>query len=311
MSLLNPLAFLFLLSLPVIFLFHLLRIRRQEATVSSTVFWAEAQRDQRASAPFRRFRMNLLFLLQVLAVVALTLALARPYRTVEVRGGENTVLIIDQSASMKATDVPGGRFVTARAEALRLLEGLAPGQSAMVIAAGADARLAAPFTEDRAMLRRAVEELEPLDVSGNLQAALRLARAHLAGASGSAAVHVFTDGAFELGRPPDVGQAALTWHPVGRLGRNVGVTALEVRKTHFGAFDYQLYLAVTNFASEPMEFTLRIFLDRDEVRAERVALGGGVRRSFVVPFTHQGGGLLRAPRQCFSVQFQRFGKFLL
>jgi len=189
-----------------------------------------------------------------------------------VRGDENTVLIIDQSASMKAADVPGGRFATARAEALRLLEGLAPGQSAMVIAAGADARIAAPFAEDRAMLRRAVEELEPLDVSGNLQAALRLARAHLAGASGSAAVHVFTDGAFDLGRPPDVGRAALTWHPVGRLGRNVGVTALEVRKTHFGAFDYQLFMALTNFAPEPVGFTLRISLDEREVRAEAVAL---------------------------------------
>ncbi len=36
MSFLSPAAFLFLLSLPLIFLFHLLRIRRQEATVSST-----------------------------------------------------------------------------------------------------------------------------------------------------------------------------------------------------------------------------------------------------------------------------------
>ncbi len=294
MSFLNPLAFLFLLSLPVIFLFHLLRIRRQEATVSSTVFWAEAQRDQRASAPFRRFRMNVLFLLQVLAVVALTLALARPYRTTEARGDENTVLVLDQSASMKATDVPGGRFAAARAEALRLVEGLAPGQSALVIAAGREARIAAPFTQDRATLRRALEELDPQDVSGNLQAALRLARAQLAGAAGSAAIHVFTDGAFDLGGPPEVGRATLTWHPVGRLGRNVGVTALEVRKTHFGALDYQLFMAVTNFAPEAVEFTLRIFLDRDEVRTERVALGGGVRRSFVVPFTHQGGGLLRA-----------------
>ena len=46
MSFLNPLAFLFLFSLPLIFLFHLLRIRRQEATVSSTAFWAEAQRGE-------------------------------------------------------------------------------------------------------------------------------------------------------------------------------------------------------------------------------------------------------------------------
>ena len=157
MSFLNPAAFLFLLSLPLILLFHLLRIRRQEVAVSSTRFWSEAQRDQRASAPFRRFRMNLLFLLQVLAVLALTAALARPYRTVELHGDERTVLVLDTSASMKAEDVPGGRFAAARAEALRLLADLGPGQSAAVIAAGREARVAAPFTEDRGALRRALE----------------------------------------------------------------------------------------------------------------------------------------------------------
>lgn len=293
MSFLNPAAFLFLLSLPLILLFHLLRIRRQEVAVSSTRFWSEAQRDQRASAPFRRFRMNLLFLLQVLAVLALTAALARPYRTVELHGDERTVLVLDTSASMKAEDVPGGRFAAARAEALRLLADLGPGQSAAVIAAGREARVAAPFTEDRGALRRALEGLEAQDVSGNLPAALRLARVQAA-AAGPAAVHVFTDGAFDLGGPPDVGRARLTWHPVGRLGRNVGVTALEVRKSHFGAFDYQLFMAVTNFAPDPMEFTLRIAIDQQQVWAERVALGAGVRRSFVVPFTHPGAGVLRA-----------------
>ena len=294
MSFLNPLAFLFLFSLPLILLFHLLRIRRQEATVSSTAFWAEAQRDQRASAPFRRFRMNLLFLLQVLAVLALTLALARPYRTAEVQGHQRTVLILDQSASMKAADVAGGRFAAARAEARRLVDGLAPGQSAMVIAAGREGRIAAPFAEDRAALRRALDGIEPQDVAGNMPAALRLARAQIAASADSAAVHVFTDGAFDLGGPPDVGRASLAWHPVGRLGRNVGITAFDVRKNLYGAYDYQLFMAATNFALEPVTFALRITLDQREVRTEQVALGGGVRRSFVVPFTHQGGGLLRA-----------------
>ena len=293
MSFLNPVALLFLLSVPLIFLFHLLRIRRQEATVSSTRFWVEAQRDQRASAPFRRFRMNLLFLLQVLAVLALTVALARPYRTVEVHGDERTVLVMDTSASMKAMDVPGGRFAAARAEALRLVQGLQPGQSAMVIAAGREARIAVPFTDDRRALRRGLEGLEAQDVSGNLTAALRLARVQVVAAA-AAAIHVFTDGAFDLGAPPDVGRAALAWHPVGRLGHNVGVTALEVRKNHFGAYDYQLFMAVTNFAPDPMEFTLRIVIDEQQVWAERVTLGAGVRRSFVVPFTHPGSGLLRA-----------------
>ena len=53
MTLLNPGALLALFTIPVIVLFHLLKIRRQDVTVSGTLLWADSLRDQHASAPFR------------------------------------------------------------------------------------------------------------------------------------------------------------------------------------------------------------------------------------------------------------------
>jgi len=69
MTFLSPAAFLLLLTVPVIILFHLLKIRRQPAVVSSTLFWTDSLRDQQANAPFRRLKPNLLLLLQLLAVL--------------------------------------------------------------------------------------------------------------------------------------------------------------------------------------------------------------------------------------------------
>ncbi|HEU5393578.1 MAG TPA: BatA domain-containing protein, partial [Candidatus Methylomirabilis sp.] len=105
MTFLNPAAFLLLLTIPLVILFHLLKIRRQQAVVSSTLLWADNLRDLEASAPFRRLKPNLLLLLQILAILLLALALAKRVRTVLATGYERNVLILDVSASLQVRDL--------------------------------------------------------------------------------------------------------------------------------------------------------------------------------------------------------------
>ena len=227
MSFLNPAAFFFLLGIPAVILLHLLKIRRRQALVSSTLLWTDSLRDQQASAPFRRLKPTLLLLLQILAILLLALALARPVRTVLVPGYERTVFILDVSASMQATDVAGSRFAAAKAAAAAAITTLGAGQQAMLVASAQDAQVVVPFTEDREALRRGLAGLAALDVPGRLPEALRLAQANLQVRSGTAAVEVFTDGAFEPPSVPDLGGAAVHWHRFGTRGRNVGITAFE------------------------------------------------------------------------------------
>ncbi len=294
MTFLNPSAFLLLLTVPVVILFHLLKIRRQPAQVSSTLLWADSFRDQQASAPFRRLTPNLLLLLQILTILLLALALAKPVRTVLATGYERNVLILDVSASMQVRDLPGPRFTAAKHAALTEVERLRPGQQAMVIASGHEARVLVPFTEDPRALRQAIQALEPLDVEGRLADAFRLAQANLQQGGRTAVVHVFTDGAFEAPTVPDLGGAAIQWHRFSRLGRNIGITAFETRKTFFGAFDYQAFLSVANYSGEAATFDLTLTLDGKLLKSEQVSLAPEVKRSFVIPFTHTGGGILRA-----------------
>jgi len=294
MTFLNPAAFLLLLTIPVVILFHLLKIRRQQAVVSSTLLWADSLRDREASAPFRRLKPNLLLLLQILAILLLALALAKPVRTVLATGYERTVLILDVSASMQVRDLPGARFAAAKHAALVEIEALQGGQQAMLIASGHEARVLVPFTEEKRVLRQAVQALEALDVEGRLTEALRLAQANLQQGGRPAVVHVFTDGAFETPELPPFQGAAVRWHRFAQRSRNIGITAFETRKTYFGAFDYQAFLSVANYSGEAQTFDLTLALDGHRLKAERVALGPEVKRSFVVPFTHDGGGVLRA-----------------
>jgi len=294
MTFLNPAAFMLLLAIPVVVLFHLLKIRRQQATVSSTLFWADSLQDQQASAPFRRLKPNLLLLLQLLAILSLALALARPVRTVSATGYERNVFILDISASMQARDLAGSRFTAAKSAALAAIEQLRPGQQGMVIASGHEARVLVPFTEEQRALRRAVEGLEALDAEGRLEDAFRLAQANLQQRGRTAVVQVFTDGAFDPPSIPDLGGAAIRWHRFARRGGNIGITAFETRKTYFGAFEYQAFLSVVNYSNETATFDLALTLDAKPLRVERVTLGPEVKRSFVIPFTHDAGGILRA-----------------
>lgn len=294
MSLLNPAALALLLGIPVVVLLHLLKIRRRQAVVSSTLFWEESLREREATAPFRRLKPSLLLLLQILIILALSLALAQPVRTTLALGYARQVLVLDLSASMQATDLGGSRLAAARRAALEAVDRLRPGQQAMLVASGREARVVVPFTEEAGALRRALAELGPEDAPGRLADALRLVGANLRGTGPPAAVEVFTDGAFDPAGLPALEGAALTWHAFGRRGENVGITAFEVRKTHFGRQELQAFLGLTNFGSAPADFDLRLALDGRPIRTERVRLGPAVRRAFVFPFAQGEGGLLTA-----------------
>jgi hypothetical protein len=160
MSFLTP-AFLLLglLAAPII-LMYMLRLRRREVVVSSTLLWQKLLRDREANAPWQKLRRNLLLILQLLILAALVLALARPFFPVPSLISGNTVVLLDASASMLAADVAPNRFAAAKAEADRLIGDL-PGDSRMtLIQVGQTPTILAAASGDKAALRRALEQAE-------------------------------------------------------------------------------------------------------------------------------------------------------
>ena len=69
-----PLALLGLAFLPLIVAFWMLKLRRTERTVSSTLLWQRFGEDLQANAPWQRLRRSFLLLLQLLLVVLLAIA---------------------------------------------------------------------------------------------------------------------------------------------------------------------------------------------------------------------------------------------
>ena len=292
MNFLSPFALLMAtLSVPLLLLYFL-KVRRRQMRVSSLLLWAPALRDREASTFFQRLQRDPLLILQILALLALTAALARPAVNVMGQGAKRVAIVMDTSASMKATDVSPSRFVQAQRAALGLLGRLGEGAEVMVIEAGVQPRVLVPFTREHDRVSSGIRSMEAHDLPNRLQEGLRTARA-LVGPDPRAEIHVFTDGAHPDAIKGQGDDVRVRWTGTGVRSSNVGITNLAVRRSYFGAYNSQAFFSVGNFSGERRTLSLRLTLD-DEVLAERtLTLDPQVRRAITVPFSEQRGGVLK------------------
>lgn len=258
-------------------LLYFLKLKRREVTVSSTWLWRTALDDMRVNSPLQRLRMNLLLLLQALALLLLLLALARPVSKLGLTGTD-TILLVDISASMKATDGPGGktRFEHARDEARRIIEDLSRGDRAIVIAFADEARVLTPMTNSKAALRAALDGLAPTDRPTRLADALHRVNALVAGEERAPALYVFTDG--RVGDLEGVAlddRVPLHYIKAGSAGENVGIVGLDVRTASGLGEDTRVFVSVLNAGQAEREVGVDFHLDGQLLGSTSVKIGPG------------------------------------
>ena len=169
MNFLSPLAFAALaLALPLVLLYFL-KVRRRQRTVSSLMLWGAELRDREASAFFQRLQRDPLLILQILALVAMCVALARPVVTVVGEGARKVVVVLDTSASMKARDVGPSRFEAARGEAAAMVRRLGEGAEVMVIETGVQPNVVAALGRDRDRALGAIRNAHARDLPHRLR----------------------------------------------------------------------------------------------------------------------------------------------
>lgn len=266
MGFLTPLALAFAaLSIPILIL-YMLRLRRRDVLVSSTLLWRRLLRDREANVPWQRLRRNLLLLLQLLILALLTLALARPFVPARTVVTGSVVILVDGSASMQATDVAPTRFEAARRAAEEIVAGLGSTDTATVIAVGSRPRVLASATGDRALLRRALRDAEPTVGQADWEAAFALAAAGLAGVE-KAQVVIISDGALPEALPPLPGEVRFVG--VGGGAHNLAIVALAARE---GASGAQAFLRVANSNSTDAEPLVEFLADGALFDARRLAV---------------------------------------
>ncbi len=253
-----PLALAGLLFLPVVLAMYLLKLRRDQAVVPSTLLWQRLVADVEANAPWQRLRRSLLLLLQLLLVALLALLAARPFTERPAGLAGDLVVVIDTSASMQATDVTPDRLGAAKTAALEALKELPSGGRVSVIAAGRTAKVVANGTDDLGLVKQAIASVTATSDAGSIGDALRLASA-LAARSTDAEILVVTDAAVAT-LPTGTLNAPVRVLRVGRDGANQAIVALAVRTASSG-LSHSAFISVANLGLSMATRRLELYTD--------------------------------------------------
>ncbi len=89
---------------PAVILLYFLKLKRRPVEVPSTYLWQRSIEDMHVNSIWQRLRRNLLLFLQLLIIFLAMLALLRPGCRGHKLIGNRFVFLIDNSASMSATD---------------------------------------------------------------------------------------------------------------------------------------------------------------------------------------------------------------
>jgi len=281
MNLISPQNFVFATLIGVILLLYVLRLKRKDRIVSSNLLWESALRDLQANAPWQKLRSSLLMWLQIAFLCLAVFALVRPSIKVLASGGQTIAIVIDSSASMAATDVAPSRFGRARAEASRLIKGLSPGDSAMIVAAAAQTHVLAPLTTDKNALQRALGNAKTEDTTCNLREAITLASSLLRNKK-NAQIYVLSDGAVAPLDDLSTGKIGLQFVKIGTGNNNLAITAMDVRRDYAQGSPYQIFATVRNFSKQEKKIELELGHDGDlvAVRPLTIPAGGTVSQLF-------------------------------
>src|SRR4051794_38545373 len=119
----NPWIALVLLLLPlVLIILYFLKLKRKPIQVPSTFLWKKSIEDLHVNTLFQWLRQNVLLVLQILVILFLIYSVLGLRIHGQVSQGRHYILLIDNSASMSATDVAPNRLEWAKAEALKEID---------------------------------------------------------------------------------------------------------------------------------------------------------------------------------------------
>ena len=258
MSFLNPASFIwFALAAPII-IFYILKIRLRRVPVSTVIFWQQIFEEKQPRSIWQRLRHLLSLLMQLAFLLLLVAALTEPMFDWQLREAQRVVLVVDNSASMNATDVEPTRLDVAKQTAVQVIDDLRFGDEMAIVSGGTQPRVFCGMTGHQRTLRDAVEAVMASDGPTNVAAAVELARRLLA-EHDNRKVIILSDGCYtdvtELSKSDDVQLVA-----VGDSTGNVGITRFQVRRSLIDPVGYEILTEVTNQSDEAVECRLEIDL---------------------------------------------------
>lgn len=271
MSILVPAALAFSVIIPIILLLYFMRPKRQERVVGSTLLWQQAMQDLQASRPWQRLRITPLLLLQLLAALAIILVLIRPAIFMNSPVSGNTIIVLQASASMQATDVSPNRFENAKNTISDYIAALGPNDHLSLITMARTPQVLIVGSQDKGQLQNALQRARVTNQDADLEQALSLANS-LALNQANAQVMIIGDGHVMNPNQAIVMQYPVRYMAVGTDAPNVALMALSSR-----SIQGQLiaFAQITNYSHQTRAIPVELYADNRLFGVKTVTLAAG------------------------------------
>ncbi len=252
---------------------YLQRQRRRTIEVSTLLFWQRVMEREPHRQFLGRLRHPLSLLVQLLILLAVILALARPEPGRRATG--HTMVVIDARARMQAGD---GRVFRDAVKAAQDIAARASSESPVgILAVRGGPDLISGFSGDSRDLREKLSALPVTDAAGGMEETLALGRRLLESQPGERRLVVITDRPLET----DDAEEILT----GRAEDNAAILALSQRPVPSSPQSAEVFVKIGNFAVEASDLELELSLDGRVFDLQKFRVGPGEEKNYslVVP----------------------------
>ncbi|MBL8816335.1 MAG: BatA and WFA domain-containing protein [Planctomyces sp.] len=312
LSFANPVALMWwLLAIPITILYLRKQLLKRK-TISTIAFWMSSETKSAPAFHWNRPVDLISLLLQLTAVFLLTLFLAEPRITEpadhskgpksSALAGDQTILIVDNSASMQVADTNSGTRLTAAIESARnLINSTDREHRFALITTSGSPPIVTPLTLNRHALEDGLNSVVQTDIAGSPFTAMRSV---LAGTTEPALnVVVFTDetrpsGGMFSSKPADkltlmADSNRVHWIQVGESTSNVSISGLRLETPNEETRNREVHLSVTNHGTESRDDEIEIALNQIplDVIPITVPPGETVFRSLIIP--SEASGMIR------------------
>ena len=306
------------LALPIVAL-YILKVRLRRVPVSTNLFWKQIFEEKPPRSLWQQFRHWWSLLLQLLLLLLIVLAVTNPYFSWQSLQARRLVLVFDNSASMRATDVGPTRLEAAKAAAGELIDGLRFQDELSIILAGESPEVVASLTGHSPTLHEALGRIDFSDGPTAVQPAIELAR-KLIGDHARGEIIVLTDGCVDdvVGKKDDaslteeqsppkaiddaatadrtsaISEPSVDFRLFSTEAPNVGVTQFQVRRSLTDPLGYETLVSVKNASSAAISCRLELTLNDIPIDVLPLNLQPEEQWTRTLEKTSLEGGVIRA-----------------
>ena len=259
MSFLQPLGLLGLIGVPIIIIIYIIKSRFVQKPVASTFIWKRSLKYVKRKIPLSVI-LSLLLILQILTVVAASLAISRP--TVKPFKSNEEILILDASASMQTQLDNKSRFDVAKDTILSKADSVGSNSGISVILAGAKAETIIERSTNKIDIKYQLEEITCTDGDADIEGALELA-SRIQEQNAGATIKLITDKDYE-------NVEGLEVINIARTGEH-NVSILSVVDETLLTGDYQFTAEVVSYG-RGSDCSIGIYIDNVFMGSKNISL---------------------------------------